>query len=135
MEKLLILAGSAVVNVLSSKGIALGLVLLLFWIKGRQLKFNSEEWDHYFLELSQEKVIRIALGIAGSAIAASACISYAILDWAEFHHPFLTAAALFCCSALWFWHKWRGEKGKAYLLKRFAEIPPVILEKRGREAE
>lgn len=135
MEKLLILAGSAVVNVLSSKGIALGLVLLLFWIKGRQLKFNSEEWDHYFLELSQEKVIRIALGIAGSAIVASAFISYAILDWAEFHHPFLTAAALFGCSTFWFWHKWRGEKGKAYLLRRFAEIPPVILEKREREEE
>ena len=55
MEKLIILAGSAVINVLFSKGIALGLVLILFWIKGRQLKFNSEEWDNYFLELSQEK--------------------------------------------------------------------------------
>ena len=58
MEKLIILAGSAVINVLFSKGIALGLVLILFWIKGRQLKFNSEEWDNYFLELSQEKVKR-----------------------------------------------------------------------------
>ena len=75
------------------------------------------------------KVIKIALGIAGSAIAASALISYAILGRAEFHHPFLIAAALFCCSVLWFCHKWRGEKGKAYLLRRFAEIPPVILEK------
>ena len=102
MEKLIILAGSAVINVLSSKGIALGLVLILFWIKGRQLKFNSEEWDNYFLELSQEKVIKIALGIAGSSIVASALISYAILDRAEFHHPFLIAAALFCCSVLWF---------------------------------
>lgn len=55
MEKLIILAGSAVINVLSSKGIALGLVLILFWIKGRQLKFNSEEWDNYFLELSRKK--------------------------------------------------------------------------------
>ena len=59
MEKLIILAGSAVINVLFSKGIALGLVLILFWIKGRQLKFNSEEWDNYFLELSQEKVIKL----------------------------------------------------------------------------
>ena len=133
MEKLIILAGSAVINVLSGKGIALGLVLILFWVKGRQLKFNSEEWDNYFLELSQEKVIKIALGIAGSSIVASALISYAILDRAEFHHPFLIAAALFCCSVLWFWHKWRGEKGKAYLLRRFAEIPPVILKKRERE--
>ena len=75
MERLIILAGSAVINVLFSKGIALGLVLILFWIKGRQLKFNSEEWDNYFLELSQEKVIKIALGIAGRTVAASGLIS------------------------------------------------------------
>lgn len=71
-------------------------------IKGRQLKFNSEEWDNYFLELSQEKVIKIALGIAGSTIAASALISYAILGRAEFHHPFLIAAALFCAACFGF---------------------------------
>lgn len=134
MRELMVLMGSIGVNILSSKGIALGLFLLLFYIKGRQLKFNSEEWDNYFLELSQETVIRIALAIAGVSITASALISYVILDRADFNHPLLIAAVLFCCSALWFRHKWKGEKGKAYLLRRFAEIPQTILEKRDREA-
>ena len=73
MEKLIILAGSAVINVLFSKGIALGLVLILFWIKGRQLKFNSEEWDNYFLELSQGKVIKLQ-----RRFFAAACFGFVI---------------------------------------------------------
>ncbi len=134
MKDLMVLVCSIGINVLSAKGIALGLFLLLFYVKGRQLKFNSEEWDNYFLELSQETVIRIALAIAGMSIMASALISYVILDRADFNHPLLIAAVLFCCSALWFRHIWKGEKGKAYLLRRFAEIPQTILEKRDREA-
>lgn len=134
MRELMVLMGSIGVNILSSKGIALGLVLLLFWIKGKQLKFNSEQWDNYFLELSQQKIIRIALSISGISITAAALLSYLILDWADFNYPLLIAAVFFCCSALWFRHKWKGEKGKAYLLRRFAEIPQTILEKRDREA-
>lgn len=133
MKDLMVLVCSIGINVLSAKGIALGLFLLLFYVKGRQLKFNSEEWDNYFLELRQETVIRIALSIAGMSIAASALISYVILYRAGFNDPLLIAAAFFCCSVLWFWHKWKGEKGKAYLLKRFAEIPQTILEKRERK--
>lgn len=133
MKDLIVLVCSIGINVLSAKGIALGLFLLLFYVKGRQLKFNSEEWDNYFLELSQKTVIRIALSIAGMSITASALISYVILDRAGFNDPLLIATVFFCCSALWFWHKWKGEKGKAYLLKRFAEIPQTILEKRERE--
>lgn len=134
MRELMVLMGSIGVNILSSKGIALGLVLLLFWIKGKQLKFNSEQWDNYFLELSQQKIIRIALSISGIAITAAALLSYLILDWAELSHSFIIAAVIFFCSVFWFWHKWKGEKGKAYLLRRFAEIPQTILEKRDREA-
>ena len=31
------------------KGFSLGGFLLLFWIKGRQLRFNSDEWDSFFI--------------------------------------------------------------------------------------
>lgn len=133
MKDWIVLVSSIGVNVLSAKGIALGLFLILFYIKGRQLKFGSEEWDSYFLELSQKKVIRLVLVIAGTSITASALISCVILDRAGFNYPLLIAAVFFCCSVLWFRHKWKGEKGKAYLLKRFAEIPQIILEKRERE--
>ena len=134
MKEFVMLVCSIVVNVLLSKGIALGLVLLLFWIKGKQLKFNSERWEDYFLELSQRKLIRIALSISGIAIVVSAFFSYIILEKAGVRYAFMIAAIILCCSILWFWHKWRGDKGKVYILKRFAEIPQTILEKREQEA-
>lgn len=37
MKEFTVLICSMTIHLLSSKGIALGLVLLLFWLKGRQL--------------------------------------------------------------------------------------------------
>lgn len=134
MKEIVILLCTVVVHILSNKGIALGLFLILFWIKGRQLKFNSEEWENYFLELSQKKVVRIALGISGIALIISALISYLILHRTGFDYAYLITIILFCGSAIVFWCKWRGKRGKEYLLKRFAEIPQTILDKRERES-
>ena len=67
-------------HILSSKGIALGLILLLFWIKGKQLGFNSEKWENYFLELSQKKVLRLTLGVSGIGIVGATLLSYMILN-------------------------------------------------------
>ena len=71
MKEFTVLICSMTIYLLSSKGIALGLVLLLFWLKGRQLGFQPKEWENYFLGLSQEKVLRIALGISGASISAA----------------------------------------------------------------
>ena len=38
------------------KGFSLGGFLLLFWIKGRQLRFNSDEWDSFFISLPERKL-------------------------------------------------------------------------------
>ena len=123
------------IHLLSSKGIALGLVLLLFWLKGKQLRFQPEEWENYFLGLSQKKVLRITLGISGVSISAASFLSYIILQKTGFHHAFIVAGLMFAGSILWFWHRWSGEKGKDYLLKRFSEISKTILENRSKGAE
>ena len=134
MRDFIILLCSIAAHIFSSKGVALGLALLLFWIKGKQLGFNSEKWENYFLELSQRKVIRTALSISGISIVVATFLSYIILDKTGFDYAFITAAIMLCGSILWFGKKWKGEKGKDYILKRFAEIPQTILEKREREA-
>ena len=134
MKEIAILIGTLIVHIFSSKGIALALFLILFWIKGRQLKFYSEKWENYFLKLSQKKVVRIALSISGLALIISAWISYLILHNTGFDYAYFITIVLFCGSAAVFWCKWRGKKGKEYLLKRFAEIPQTILDKRERES-
>ena len=132
MKEFTVLICSMIIHLLSSKGIALGLVLLLFWLKGRQLGFQPEEWEKYFLGLSQKKVLRIALGISGVSISAASFLSYIFLQKTGFHHAFIIAGLMFAGSIFWFWHRWKGEKGKAYLLKRFSEIPQTILENRSK---
>ena len=132
MKEFTVLICSMTIHLLSSKGIALGLVLLLFWLKGRQLGFQPKEWENYFLGLSQKKVLRIALGISGVSISAASFLSYIFLQKTGFHHAFIIAGLMFAGSNFWFWHRWKGEKGKAYLLKRFSEIPQTILENRSK---
>ena len=44
------------VKTLLCKGFSLGIFLLLFWIKGKKLKFCSDEWDNFFLQMSPQSV-------------------------------------------------------------------------------
>lgn len=43
MKEIAILIGTLIVHIFSSKGIALALFLILFWIKGRQLSGCGED--------------------------------------------------------------------------------------------
>ena len=105
MKEFTVLICSMTIHLLSSKGIALGLVLLLFWLKGRQLGFQPEEWENYFLGLSQKKVLRIALGISGVSISAASFLSYIFLQKTGFHHAFIIAGLMFAGSIFRFWHR------------------------------
>ena len=93
-----------------------------------------KRYDTNTIYLPRRKVIRTALSISGISIVVATFLSYIILDKTGFDYAFITAAIMLCCSILWFGKKWKGEKGKDYILKRFAEIPQTILEKREREA-
>lgn len=60
---LLLLIAIIALKTLLCKGLAIGIFLLAFWIKGRQLRFNSDEWDNFFLSLPTAKVQQYAMGI------------------------------------------------------------------------
>ena len=105
MKEFTVLICSMTIHLLSSKGIALGLVLLLFWLKGRQLGFQPEEWENYFLGLSQKKVLRIALGISGASISAASFFSYIFFQKTGFNHAFIIAGLMFAGSIFRFWHR------------------------------
>ncbi|OUP64399.1 hypothetical protein B5F13_07840 [Drancourtella sp. An177] len=61
---LLLLIAIIGLKTLLCKGLAIGVFLLAFWIKGRQLRFNSDEWDNFFLSLPEAKVQQYAIGIS-----------------------------------------------------------------------
>lgn len=114
------------------KGLVLGVFLLAFWIKGRQLQFNSDEWDNFFLSLPAAKVQQYAIGIYLTAAVVSSVISYFILELAGYRHSLGIAVLIFIGGLAITAYKWHA-KGKDYLLKRYQEIPKTILERKEKE--
>lgn len=130
MKTGVILLGVAAVHALLSKGVALGMILLLFWIKGKQLGFDSEKWDEYALNLPERKAERILLGVCCAAIAVSTLVSYLLLRAMKLKYAVVLAALLLVCSIGAFVHRWRGEGGKRLLAEKYAAIRRAILGER-----
>ena len=77
------------------KGFSLGGFLLLFWIKGRQLRFNSDEWDSFFISLPERKLQKYVICIYLVAAMFSSFISYFILELAGYRNSIGIAILIF----------------------------------------
>ena len=102
------------VKTLFCKGFSLGIFLLLFWIKGRKLKFCSDEWDNFFLQMSTQSVQRYVIVIYTVSAVISSAISYIIFDWIGYEHSFGLALLLFLGGLIITAYKW-NKKGKRLL--------------------
>lgn len=129
---LLLLIAIIGLKTLLCKGLALGIFLLVFWIKGRQLRFNSDEWDNFFLSLPAAKVQQYAIGFYLAAAAVSSVISYFVLELAGYRHSLGITVLIFTGGLAITAYKWHT-KGKEYLMKRYQEIPKTILERKEKE--
>lgn len=116
------------------KGLALGILFLLFWIKGKQLRFNSDKWDDFFLSFPAAKAQKYAVWIYLAAAVISTAVCYLILELTGFQRSLGIAVLLFIGGLAITAYKWHT-KGKDYLLNRYQEIPRTILEKREQEKE
>lgn len=126
--KLIGILGVVLAKVLLDKGLALGMVLLLFWIKGKQIGFNADRWDDYFVNLPMKKINGFAAGIYLCAAVVSSAVSYALLRLLTARYALMIALLLFVvCAAVsaYRYHKY-GEK-------RFRELPRKILERKTSE--
>lgn len=126
---LLLLIAIIGLKTLLCKGLALGVFLLAFWIKGRQLRFNPDEWDNFFLSLPAAKVQQYTTGIYLAAAVVSSVISCFVLELAGYRHSLGIAVLLFTGGLAITAYKWHA-KGKDYLMKRYQEIPKTILERK-----
>ena len=120
------------IKVLLTKGIALCLVLLLFFVKGKQLTLNRSRWDDFFLQLSPRDVQRYAIAIYLIAAGIAAGISYFIFVRTGYSHSLELSVLLFVGGLMATGRRWHT-KGKDDLLRRYQEIPTMILEKREKE--
>lgn len=132
MIRMLGIAIIAAIKMLLCKGIALGIFLVLFWMKGKRLKFNSERWEDFFLQMSSQMVQRYAIAIYLIAASVSSAISYFICVKTGYKHSLEISLLLFAAGLMITGYKWHT-KTKDYLLKRYQELLKTILEKREKE--
>lgn len=132
MLKLAILLIVVLVKTFLCKVVAFAIFLLLFWIKGKKLEFNSERWDNFFLQIPSQTIQRHAIAIYLTAAVLSSVISYFILEAASYQYSLTIAILLFVGGLAVTAYRWHT-KGKAYLLKRYQEIPQTILSRRNGE--
>ena len=111
------------------KGAALGIFLLFFWIKGKQLQFNSDRWDDFFISFPAKGANRYAVVIYLTAAVISSAVCYVVLRLAKYRYSLEIAVLLFAGGLIITAYKWHT-KGKDYLLKRYQEVSETILEKR-----
>ena len=126
---LVLIAG---LKMLLCKAFALGIFLLLFWIKGRPLQFTSARWDDFFLSFPAKSAQKCTMWIYLIAAAISSVISYFILELAGYRYSLGIAVLFFTVGLAVTAYKWHT-KGKDYLTKRYQEIPKTILERRERD--
>ena len=124
MIRMIGLALIAALKGLFCKGAALGLVLLTFVFKGRQLDYDTEKWNDYFLSL--------AVGVYLSAAMLSSIAAYGVLQKLKYRHSFPLAAAMFLAGLAVTWYRWKT-KGREYLIRKYREIPETILAERRKE--
>ncbi len=111
------------------KALALGFFLLIFWIKGLQLHFNTEKWDHFFLSLPATRVEKYAISIYLAAAVGSSAISFFILKLVRYRHCLVITLLIFIGGVAITSYQWHT-KGKDTLLKRYQEILAAILERK-----
>ena len=117
------------VKTLFCKGFSLGIFLLLFWIKGRKLKFCSDEWDNFFLQLSDKKLQHYAVSVYIAAAVISSVAAFFLFKATGYNRGLEITLLIFIGGLAITAYKWHT-KGKDYLMKRYREIPKTILEKR-----
>lgn len=121
------------IKILLCKGIALGILLLLFWVKGRKLRFDSDEWDSFFLSLTAAKVQKYGIAIYLTAAMISSVIAYLILKLTAYRHNLEIAVLIFFSGLVITACKYA--KGKDRLLEKYRELLGKISEEREKEKQ
>lgn len=119
----------AVIKTLLCKAVSLLVILLSFWIKGKKLHFNSNQWDNFFLQLSDKKLQHYAVSVYIAAAVISSVTAFFLFKATGYNRGLEITLLIFIGGLAITAYKWHT-KGKDYLMKRYREIPKTILEKR-----
>lgn len=117
----LLVSAIVILKILLCKGFTVGILLFLFWIAGKILRFNSDEWDHFFVSLPAKKAQRYFSWIYVTAAIISSVICYGILRLANCSYSLIITVGLFMGGIIMTSYKWHTKKDD--FLKRYQEMP------------
>lgn len=129
MLNIILIGTAAAFKILLCKLFALGMFLLVCLIKGKQLHFDSEQWDEYLLAFSAKQLDRLVITTYILSAILSSCASYGLLHWMKISHAgFIALVFLFAGAAISGYQYWKEKR--AYIQKRYLEVPQTILQRR-----
>lgn len=120
---------AAIIKVLLCKLLELGIVLLVLFVKGKQLDFNSERWDEYFLTMTDRKLDRFVIANYTISAILSGFASFMFLHWVKVPGAAVLTVILFAVGGAISGYRY-FTKERAYIRKRCMEIPQTILRRR-----
>lgn len=129
MFRLMWIIAVAILKVLLCKILALGLFLLVFYMKGRRLRFHSEQWEEYFLTVTDQKLDCFVITTYIVSAILSSGVSFLFLRWLEIPHAALIALLLLVAGGIVSGYLYVKKK-RAYIRTRYREIPETILQRR-----
>lgn len=87
MAKLLLLLIIIGIKVLLTRVFSLLMILFSFFIKGKSIHFDTEQWNIYFRDIKQNLVLNYAKSIYIIATVFSSFIVYLLFRLAKFQYP------------------------------------------------
>ena len=129
MLNLIWIITAAIFKVLLCKLLALGIFLLAFFVKGKQLHFNSEQWDEYFLTITNRKLDSFVITNYTISAILSSIVSFLFLRWMKVPHAAIIALTLLFVGGVISGYRYFTSQ-REYIQKRYLEIPQTILQRK-----
>ena len=73
---------------------AMGILILLMWVKGQKISLHTEEWDSYFKKVNVKTLLHILMAVYSIAAVLTISVSYASLKLLGFHYSFKLAVII-----------------------------------------
>lgn len=118
--KLVVLLLIWAVKILLVKALAVGMLLLFFYVKGKTQKLDDKLWNQYFQQLSDKKMMQITACVYGCASVCAAAICFGLLHLLHYRYALQITLVMLLVGVAG--TAWRFHKKKEDLHKHMEQI-------------
>lgn len=124
--KLLVFLLVILAGIILCKLIAVGIILLFMYIKGKSFNFEENQWDEWLLNIDEKKLFWMFTVVYLFSAAVSSFIAYGVLNHFNFRYAFWIALIFFVLRLCISWIRY-NHYGKEYLSNQIEKIHKISL--------